>query len=405
MENFAKELAWIETQGPRMLERVKAWSAINSGSHNQDGLAKMAALIAGEFTALGADLEIHQTAPGKRVNERGEVFEVPFGPVYHFTKRAGANRTVLLTGHMDTVFPKSSSFQTPKMLDDNTLNGPGVADMKGGILVMLVALEALERSEHADSLGYEILLSSDEEIGSEGSGPFLADRAQHADFGMTYEPALADGTLAGQRKGSGNFTVVARGLAAHAGREIDKGVNAVTALAEFICALNALNGQKDGLTINPAVISGGVATNIVPDLAIMKFNVRMVDVSQQAWFEAQYAGILDVFNKRSGLTIESHGSFNRPPKVLTDANIKLFEILKGYGKEIGVEVIWKATGGCCEGNNLAAAGLPNIDTLGVRGGKIHTPEEFALLDSFAERAKLSALLLLNYAVGNFELPK
>ena len=129
MENFAKELAWIETQGPRMIERVKAWSAINSGSHNQDGLAKMAALIAGEFTALGADLEIHQTAPGKRVNERGEVFEVSFGPVYHFTKRAGANRTVLLTGHMDTVFPKAASCQTPKRLDDNTLNGPGVADM------------------------------------------------------------------------------------------------------------------------------------------------------------------------------------------------------------------------------------------------------------------------------------
>ena len=405
MENFAKELAWIETQGPRMIERVKAWSAINSGSHNQDGLAKMAEVIADEFASLGAELEILESAPGKRVNERGEIFEVPFGPVYHFTKRAGANRTVLLTGHMDTVFPKSSNFQTPTMQDDNTLNGPGVADMKGGILVMLVALEALERSEHADSLGYEILLSSDEEIGSEGSGPTLTDRAQHADFGMTYEPALADGTLAGQRKGSGNFTVVVRGLAAHAGREFDKGVNAVTALAEFIGALNALNGQKDGLTINPAVISGGVATNIVTDLAIMKFNVRMVDVSQQAWFEAQYAGILDTFNNRSGLTIESHGGFNRPPKVLTAANVKLFEILRGYGKEIGVDVTWKPTGGCCEGNNLAAAGLPNIDTLGVRGGKIHTSGEFALLDSFTERAKLSALLLLNYAVGNFELPK
>ncbi|MEE8259283.1 MAG: hydrolase [Sphingomonadales bacterium] len=405
MENFAKEMAWIDTQEARMTQLVRTWSAVNSGSHNREGLAGMGEIVVQAFSPLGAELEVHETTPGSRINERGEVTPVPFGPVYHFRKRKGANRTVLLTGHLDTVFPRDHPFQTPVDLDANTLNGPGVADMKGGILVMLVALEALERSSVGKNLGYEILLSSDEEIGSEGSGPYLADRARHADFGMTYEPALADGTLAGKRKGSGNFSFVMRGIAAHAGREFEKGVNAISGLSELIGDLYSLNGQKQGLTINPGVISGGVATNVVPDLAILKFNVRVEDGAQQAWFEEKYAGILKKYQSKDGHTLESHGGFNRPPKVLTEANVKLFEILKGYGKSIGVDVTWKPTGGCCEGNNLAAAGLPNIDTLGVRGGNIHTAEEFALLDSFTERAKLSALLLLNYAAGNFTLPK
>ena len=403
MQSFETELKWVEAQSPWMTRTVKTWSAINSGSHNHDGLAKIGEAVTRAFAVLGAELEVHQTAPGHRVNDKGEVIEVPFGPVYHFIKRPGANRRVLLTGHLDTVFPKDHSFQNPIHLDDNTLNGPGVADMKGGLLVMLMALQALERSEVADSLGYEILLNSDEEIGSEGSTPYLGECAGRVDFGMTYEPALADGTLAGARKGSGNFSLVVRGLSAHAGREFEKGVNAITALAALIGDLYALNGQKAGLTVNPGVILGGTVTNAVPDLAILKFNVRVKDAGQQAWFEAKYHEILKKYRARKGIKIDSHGGFNRPPKVLTDANVRLFEILKGYGREIGVEVTWKPTGGCCDGNNLAAAGLPNIDTLGVRGGKIHTADEFVLLDSFTERAKLSALLLLNYAAGNFRV--
>ena len=403
MENFGEILSWVDDQQMRMVETVKAWSRINSGSHNLEGLAKMGAAAAGAFSSLGAELEVRETAPGEKINQNGEVEEVTFGPVYHFRKRASANRKVLLTGHLDTVFPKDHPFQKPVNLDDNTLGGPGVADMKGGILVMLVALEALERSGLAGNLGYEILLNSDEEVGSTGSAPILAECARSCDFGMTFEPAWADGTLAGERKGSGNFSVIMRGKGAHAGREFEKGVNAITALAELVTDLQALNGTEEGLTVNPALITGGTATNVVPDLAVCKFNVRLKTADQQAWFEQEFKRILAKYNARQGLKAESHGHFTRVPKILTGANKKLFEVLKGLGKEIGIEVTWAPTGGCCDGNNLAAAGLPNIDTLGVRGGKIHTASEFALLDSFTERAKLSALLLLNYAADNFRL--
>ncbi len=402
MSKFQTELAWIDGQKDRMIDMVGAWSKVNSGSHNLDGIGEMGAAVSAAFSSLPVKTEVVETLAGQRVGRDGEVEPHPYGNVYRFSKNTNANRKVLLTGHLDTVFPKDSDFQTPEFLDDNTLNGPGVADMKGGIIVMLVALEALSRSKVAEGLDFEVLLNSDEEIGSIGSSPILMERAKDFDFGMTFEPALPDGTLAGDRKGSGNFTVVVRGKSAHAGREFEKGINAIHGLSRFIIDLYALNGQEPGLTVNPAKLEGGMAPNIVPDLAIMTFNVRVADREQQTWFEERFQKLVRK-HSAGGLMIEPHGHFTRPAKVLGEKNTKLFEILKSYGAEIGVEVAWKPTGGCCDGNNLAAAGLANIDTLGVRGGKIHTVDEFALVNSFTERAKLSALLLLNYAAGNFSL--
>lgn len=401
---FRDTLAWIDGQADAMTNDVIAWSKVNSGSHNLDGLARMGALVSEKFAALGAEPRVIELSPGDSVGPDGEVHPVPYGPVYAFSNRPEAARKVLLTGHIDTVFPADHAFQEPRYLDDNTLNGPGVADMKGGILVMLTALEALERSGAADALGWEVLISSEEETGSLGSGPILAERARTADFGMTYEPALADGTLAGARKGSGNFTIVMRGRAAHAGREFDKGRNAVAALAELIGDLNALNGRQGGITVNPAILHGGTAPNIVPDLALCRFNIRMAAAEEESWVMREVSEIVAKYDGRDDYSAELHGQINRPPKPLTTENEHLFRLLRGLGVEIGIEVAWTPTGGCCEGNNLAAAGLPNIDTLGVRGGKIHSDEEFVLLDSLPERAKLSALLLLSYASGELDWP-
>jgi glutamate carboxypeptidase len=403
MTAFDRELNWIEAQKGPMIDRLRAWAAINSGSRNLKGLARMAREARSAFAPLKAKPATLPVKPGEDVDAKGTRVETPFGPVLHFQKRAKAKRRVLLTGHLDTVFGKDHPFQGEKFLDANTLNAPGAADMKGGILVMLTALRALEQSKYADAIGYDVLLTSDEEVGSFGSAPLLKRFAHRAAFGMTFEPALPDGTFAGTRKGSGNFTVVVRGIAAHAGREFEKGVNAVAALARLTNDLYALNGKKAGVTVNPALVEGGRAVNIVPDLAILRFNVRIKDNTQGRWFEAAFQKILARHRKREGLKIEALGSFNRPPKKLSPANRKLFRALQACGRAIGVGVAWRPSGGCCEGNNLAAAGLPNIDTLGVRGGKIHTAQEFAKVDSLTERAKLSALLLLNFAAGNFEL--
>jgi glutamate carboxypeptidase len=401
-EDCAAALVQIDGQQAQMVETVLAWSNINSGSGNAAGLAKMEALIIAAFAPLGGEVDLIQLPDGEKVNAAGEIEAVKNGRCIRIFKRAEANRKVLLTGHTDTVFAPDSAFQTPVWLDDNTLNGPGVADMKGGILVMLNALKAFEETPLAASVGWEVLLSPDEETGSLASAAILAERAKSADIGLTYEPALADGTLAGARKGSGNFTVVVRGKAAHAGREFFAGRNAVVKMAAIVGELALLTGGRPGLTVNPAVVSGGVAPNVVPDLAMCRFNVRLEEPEDASWFEQQIALIAQRAGSEDGFEVFMHGGINRPPKALSDANLKLMDAIAACGLELGININYKATGGCCEGNNLAAAGLPNVDTLGVRGGMIHSAQEFILADSFSERAKLSALILMAFAAGHFD---
>ena len=300
----------------------------------------------------------------------------------------------------NTVFAIDHTFQKVTWLDDETLNGPGVADLKGGIMVMLKAIEALERSPWAERIGWEILFNPDEEIGSQGSAPLIADAAKRVHLGMIYEPSFPDGNLAGERKGSGNFSVVTRGKAAHAGREHHLGRNAIRAMCDFVAMIDDLNGQREGVTINPGFIEGGGAVNIVPDMCLSKFNIRLEKPEDEAWCEARLAEILEQINSRDGLSIELHGGFTRKPKVLTPANHKLFELAKACGADLGMTIEYLPTGGCCDGNNLAAAGIPNIDTLGVQGGKIHSADEYVKVKSLTERAKLSALMLMKLATSD-----
>lgn len=395
-------LARIDDRQQDMVDTVIKWSQVNSGSRNLEGLAAMEALVVDAFRVLEPEIEFIQLPDGEFVDDAGNVVTVKNGRTIRIFKRPEANRKVLMTGHTDTVFAKDNAFQETRWLDDVRLNGPGVADMKGGIIVILNALMAFEETPLADSVGWEILLSPDEETGSLASAPILADRAKAADIGLTYEPALADGTLAGARKGSGNYTVVVRGKAAHAGREFHLGRNAVVALSEVIGELAGLTGGRPELTVNPAVVSGGVAPNVVPDMAYCRFNVRLKEPEDAQWFEGEVHKIITKYGDRDGFTVELHGGINRPPKALSDANLKLMDAIKACGAELGIKVDYVPTGGCCEGNNLAAAGLPNVDTLGVRGANIHSADEFVCVDSFAERAKLSALILLAFASGQLD---
>ena len=404
MISYTPYMQWIDRQYDSMLQLLIDWSTINSGSWNLSGLGRMRQAIRTRFESLGSVPEEIALEPMEGIDATGNRVQLPLGKALRFVKRPRAPQRIFLGGHMDTVFGADHAFQKTRRRDARSLNGPGVADLKGGLVVMLTALEALERSPYAEALGWEILINPDEEIGSPGSAPLLEAAARRNHLGLIYEPALADGTLAGARKGSGNYTVVVRGKAAHAGREHALGRNAIVALADFITALNALNGQRSDITVNPGRIDGGGPVNIVPDLAICRFNVRVGSLEEQTWVASEIHRLCDVINQREGFAIELLGGFGRPPKALTPQNRRLFEMVSVCGRELGVEVRWQPTGGCCDGNNLAAAGLPNVDTLGVRGGNIHSAEEFVVLDSLTERAKLSALLLMKIGAGELSIP-
>jgi glutamate carboxypeptidase len=305
---------------------------------------------------------------------------------------------LLFTGHMDTVYAEDHAFQETRWLEDNVLNGPGVADMKGGIAVMLAALKAVERSPEAERIGYEVLINSDEEVGSPASAALLARAAAGKRAALTYEPAaLPDGTLAGSRPGSGNFSFVVRGRSAHAGRNPEDGRNAIVAASEL--ALRLAMSKTPGLAINPAKIDGGGPNNVVPDLAILRVNMRPRTTDDEEIGARLIAKALDETAKEHDVSIEAHGGFGRPPKPLTPEAEALFKLVARAGSDLGQSIAWQPSGGVCDGNNIAACGVPVVDTMGVRGGKIHSMEEYLIVDSLAERAALSALTVLRLAGG------
>lgn len=393
----------IADRGRDIVGRAVEWCAVNSGSRHLAGLERQRALLKDAFAVLpGGPIDM-PLAASSDVGADGALRQQDHPAAIAVIVRPEAPVQVILTGHYDTVYPEGSSFQTVAMRPDGALHGPGIADMKGGISVMLAALEALEAHPAAANLGYRVLLSPDEEIGSLASAPVLREFAALGHVGMTYEPAMSDGALAGARKGSGNFHVVIQGRAAHAGRDFALGRNAITAAARIAGALDALNGRREGVTVNVAKIDGGSPLNMVPDVAVLRFNVRFPDAEAGAWAETAIGEALKV-GEGDGLHVHLHGGFTRPAKPMNTAQSRLFEAVRETGVLLGQEIAWKPSGGVCEGNNLFASGLPNVDTLGVRGGDIHSENEFAWPDSFVERAQLSALILMKLAQGEIDGP-
>ena len=384
-----------------LIGRAIAWSNVNSGSHHAEGLEAVLGLLETEASKLPAKIERIPTQGFSTVGDDGSLKPQAQADALQITARPNAPIQVVLTGHYDTVYPADSAFQTVVTQDNGALNGPGIADMKGGISVMLGALQAFETHPERDRVGWTVLLSPDEEIGSPASAPLLSELGARGHVGMTYEPALADGTLAGARKGSGNFHLIVTGRAAHAGRAFHEGANAVAGAAMIAAALHGLNGRREGVTVNVARISGGGALNVVADNAVVRFNVRVPDAQGAAWITDAIAEIVQT-PPFEGLSLDLHGGMTRAPKPMDASQTALFEALRQTGALLGQSIAWSPSGGVCEGNNLHAAGLPNIDTLGVRGGLIHSHEEFAWPDSFVERTRLSTLLLCKIASGEID---
>jgi glutamate carboxypeptidase len=393
------EAAAVErAAGEPMLARVEAWAAVNSGSRNLDGLARVAGLLADAFSALPGALTLRDPSPVDSVAADGSLSPLRHGRNLHLAVRPEAPVQLLFTGHMDTVFAPDHPFQEVFWREEGVLGGPGVADMKGGLAVLLAALEAVEASPLAGSLGYEVVINSDEEVGSPGSAALIARAALGKKAALTYEPsALPDGTLAGARPGSGNFSLVVQGRSAHAGRNPDEGRNALLAAAEL--ALRLAEAKSEGLSVNPARIDGGSPNNVVPDHAVLRMNMRPATLADQARAQAALEKAVAEVEARRDVRIIIHGGWGRPPKPLDSRSQRLFELVRDCGADLGQTIGWRDSGGVCDGNNIAACGVPVVDTMGVRGGAIHSDGEYLIVGSLAERARLSALTVLRLAQG------
>ncbi|WP_437203350.1 hydrolase [Planctomicrobium sp. SH664] len=399
-------LSWIDAQQPTLVDLLCRWSNINTGTLNLEGINRLLPLLSSSFADLGT-VTLHDSAAHEIIDAGGRLVALPLGRNLRVQCRPRAPLQVLLAIHLDTVYGPDSPFHSVKMLDSNTLNGPGVTDAKGGLVVMLAALTAFERfvaAKKKKRLGWQVIVNSDEEIGSPGSTPLFQKVAGQVQLGLLFEPALPNGNLVSSRKGAGNFSIVVRGRSAHAGRDFEQGRNAIAAAARIASLLDGLNGTWEGVTLNVARIDGGGPLNIVPDLAVVRWNVRCTDRQHEQLVLDAVQQILAGQKWSDGLSAEVHGAFTAPPKIVNEPASELLQGLIHCGHELGLELSSEASGGVCDGNRLAACGVPNVDTLGVRGGKIHSHEEFVLLDSLPERARLTALFLMRLADGTLELP-
>ena len=362
-----------------MQTRTLDWARINTGSWNREGLDLLAPQIADAFSTLEADIHLDKPDPFEKIDDQGLADAFQTGPIIRVEARPDATVQVIMSGHYDTVFPPGT-FTEIKDLGNGRLNGPGLADMKGGLSVMLGALQAFEAGPLKDQVGYKIVITPDEETGNFASAPALHEAARSgAMIGMTYEPCMESGAMSGGRKGSAVFDIVLHGRSAHAGRAKEDGRSALEAAAHLVAGLEALNRQYDGVSVNVGAIDGGGAVNIVPDLAIVRFGARAPDEAAATWATAQVDKLLAEALERDGISGHLHGGFYRPPKPRNAAQDALFTAVSETGKAIGLELEFVDTGGVCEGNNIFAAGVPNVDTLGVLGGRIHSAEEYVVM--------------------------
>ena len=379
----------------QLIDKLLEWSAINTHSFNPSGIEAFTQKLFDEFKILKQDypelnfqlnkIDLTNNNPAKIFSAK-KILESP-------------TLKILFVAHLDTVYPINSGFQKAELLNHEIfgriIHGPGVADIKGGILLILELIKKIEASELKDLVAWELLLNPDEEIGSIGSNKFLETAALRNDYALVFEPSLPDASFAYRRSGTGNFSLKVIGKSAHVGRCFNEGSSAIVAASKFIIRIHELNSKLNGVILNTGIIEGGSATNVVPETCTAQINIRIEDPDQENLvlneIEKIKAEIIKEFTSLKDLIFE--GKFTRPPKIPDIKTDKIFKLLELSCLELGLQFNKKNTGGCCDGNNLSFFGLPNIDTMGVIGDCIHSEAEFMIVDSFQERLDLAFSLL------------
>ncbi|MGY4395316.1 glutamate carboxypeptidase [Sphingomonas sp. UYAg733] len=330
--------------------------------------------------------------PVETINANGERVVVPHGRHLVLRVRLDAPRRVLLAGHIDAVYAAADAFQRCGWLDEHRLRGPGVLDMKSGLAIMLAGLQAYEAG--AAKLGYDVLINSDEETGSASSAALIEHLAEAKIAALTYEPSLPGGDMARSRLGSGNYAVTIAGRSAHAGRNPEDGRNAIVTAPDL--ALRLAKGRHALLSVNPAKIDGGGPDNVVPAHAVLRFNLRPRGPEQMAEACALVAETTAAVRAEHEVTIHVHGSIGRPVKSVDAATERLFGLVAGAAANLGEALSWRDYDGVCDGNNIAACGVPVIDTMGANGDHIHSPNEYLDVRSLVPKAQLTALVLKRF---------
>jgi glutamate carboxypeptidase len=381
----------------RMVDELTAWVAIPTGRGHASGLHAQRAALAHRLRQLGVvTRDITCERRPDWIDPPWESTHAADGVDILAAEHAGAGPRLLLSGHFDTVHDPHGSFRELRSIGGGRATGPGAADMKGGLVIALAALEAIRDAGHP--LAWTFVLVPDEETGSYGSAAALRSLAPGHAAGFVFEPAGEGDSLIVERMGAAQFRIDAFGRAVHVGRDYAKGCSAVRALCESVGRAEALADPAAGRIVNIGPLQGGAVTNIVPDHASAWGNMRFASGAE----EAHIASGLDALACGADgevPRVRVRQIAGRPAKPLTPEVERLAHVVRGASEDLGRALPFGRTGGVCDGNNLQAAGLPTLDTLGVRGGNLHREDEWVDLDGMVDRAQLVALSLLRTAAS------
>ena len=386
----------IRRRETALLEDLRLHVGLPTGGRNLSALDESRVRLSERAIKLGARFDVLPgvARPDWLYGETPGLSPLPTA-VCRRNGLASAGKELLIAGHLDTVHDPAGPFRTLSIArDGKTATGPGCVDMKGGLVIALAALEALE--EAGEGINWTLLLNSDEETGSYHSAPAIhAEAARVAaggGLGIALEPATADGGLVVERAGSGQFLVEVRGKAAHVGRDYASGISAVCELARVILELEKLNEPTTGVIVNVGPLQGGIATNVVPDLARAWGNIRF---PAPVTTEAVVADLKRMERTSvSGAIVRVEVNISRPAKPLTPDVRQFAGLIRAAAGDLGQPLPFSNTAGVCDGNLMQAAGLPTLDTLGVRGGGLHTPQEWIDLSSLVQRCQLLAVTMM-----------
>lgn len=362
---------------------------LDCGTYIPQGVNRVADLMQARFAARGWSVE---RIPHRSREEEPRLGDLLVATLEGRPGSGNGGRGVLLVGHMDTVFPEGTAAERPFRIEGSTAYGPGVSDMKGGLLAGLYAMGVLQDAGFEGSGSVTYVCNPDEEIGSPFSGPVILERARGARACFVLEGARENGDIVSARKGVTDFRIVIRGRAAHAGVEPERGRSATLQAAHTIVALHDLNGKWPGVTVNVGVVQGGIRPNVVADRCELHVDLR---APTRRSFEEAVEALHTVAGRRvvPDTEVEVTPMSGFPPMEKTEATARLVERAKMIAAELGFEVSDAATGGASDANPVAGMGIPTLDGLGPIGGADHSPGEWLDLDSVVPRIALLAGLI------------
>ena len=346
---------------------------IDSGSKDYEGIEKVGRFFERKFSEMG--WITNQLDVGKEC-----------GPCWEISNSSSEKFDILLLGHLDTVFPQGTVRERPFRIEGSKAYGPGVADMKGGLLLGYYALKALQDDNRLAGKNVCFAFNSEEELSSMHTRPWIEKLAQRSKVVLVLEPGRQNGALVNARKVA-RYQIEFKGISAHSGVNPEQGASAIGELGRWIVELHKLTDFSKGTTVNVGVVVGGTAANVVAENASAKVDVRFCEVSEFSKVDKTIRQLIRL-SSQSGVNVVAVGGETRPPMIPSSQTKTICESIEKIGQEYGMAINWSPTGGGSDGNFSAAMGIPTIDALGPMGGGTHSPNEYVDLSSILPRLNL-----------------